>query len=94
MAVAPSVEGPFKKGLPVYAVLDTSGSMGRFEELLNKKDAAPGGEDGAEQVAHQNKKAATTVGRWDAKELCKPGNNLLFDKLRCLIESRDIWIES
>lgn len=36
MAVAPSVEGPFKKGLPVYAVLDTSGSMGRFEELLNE----------------------------------------------------------
>ncbi|OPX65692.1 MAG: hypothetical protein A4E30_00273 [Methanomassiliicoccales archaeon PtaB.Bin215] len=39
-----------------------------FEELLNKKDAAPGGEDGAEQVAHQNKQAATTVGRWDAKK--------------------------
>ncbi|OPX59479.1 MAG: hypothetical protein A4E30_01254 [Methanomassiliicoccales archaeon PtaB.Bin215] len=40
---------------------------GLLEELLNKKDAAPGGQDGSEQVAHENKRTAATVGRFDAK---------------------------
>ncbi|MCE5255170.1 MAG: hypothetical protein LLG45_13370 [Actinomycetia bacterium] len=41
---------------------------GLLEELLNKKDANPGGEEGSEEVEHKNKSSISTVGRWDAKK--------------------------
>lgn len=37
-----------------------------YEELLNKKTAAPGGKEGNEDVEHENKNTVSTVGQWNA----------------------------